>query len=140
VAFSGIFLGWLFYVMRPGLPGLVTARFNGLYRLIAQKFYVDEIYHALFVRPVLTLVKLSGRFDLGGIDAAVNLSSRLTAKLALLVGWEDLQILDGAVNGLSAVVQRWGAGLQRLQTGKVQHYLYSVVLGLFVLYMIMQLT
>jgi NADH-quinone oxidoreductase subunit L len=140
VAFSGIFLGWFFYVMRPGLPGLVAARFSGLYRLIAEKFYVDEIYHKLFVRPVLKLVTLSGRFDLDGIDAAVNLSSRLTAKLALLVGWEDLQILDGAVNGLSAVVQKWGAELQRLQTGKVQHYLYSVVLGLFVLYVIMQLT
>jgi NADH-quinone oxidoreductase subunit L len=139
VAFSGILLGWIFYVKRPELPGLVAARLNRLYRLTAHKFYVDEIYHKLFVRPVLKLVTLSGRFDLGGIDAAVNLSSRLTAKLSLLVGWEDLQILDGAVNGLSAVVQKWGAGLQRLQTGKVQHYLYSVVLGLFVLYVIMQL-
>ena len=49
------------------------------------------------------------------------------------------QVVDGAVNAVAAVVQKWGAGLQRLQTGKVQHYLYSVVLGLFVLYMIMQL-
>jgi NADH-quinone oxidoreductase subunit L len=139
VAFSGIFLGWFFYVKRPDLPGLVTARFNGLYRLTANKFYVDEIYHTLFVRPVLKLVTVSGRFDLGGIDAAVNLFSRLTVKLSALVGWEDLQVLDGAVNALSAVVRQWGAGVQRLQTGKVQHYLYSVVIGLFVLYVIMQL-
>jgi len=138
-AFGGIFLGWLFYVKRPELPGLASERFSGLYRLTVQKFYVDEIYHTLFVRPVLKLVALSGRFDLGGIDAAVNLSSRFTAKLALLVGWEDLQVVDGAVNAMAAVVQKWGAGLQRLQTGKVQHYLYSVVLGLFVLYVILQL-
>jgi NADH-quinone oxidoreductase subunit L len=140
VAFSGIFMGWLFYVKRPELPGLVSARFCGLYRLIAQKFYVDEIYHTLFVRPVLKLAALSGRFDLQGIDAVVNLSSRLTAKVSILVGWEDLQVVDGAVNGLATLVQNWGARLQRLQTGKVQHYLYSVVLGLFVLYVILQLT
>ncbi|MEJ2170549.1 MAG: hypothetical protein P8X90_34070, partial [Desulfobacterales bacterium] len=140
VAGIGIFLGWLFYVKRPQLPALAAARFSGLHRLIVQKFYVDELYQTLFIRPVLRLVTLSGRFDLQGIDAVVNLFSRFTAKLSFLVGWEDLQIVDGAVNGLAAAVQKWGAGLRLLETGKIQHYLYSVVLGLFVLYVIMKLT
>jgi NADH-quinone oxidoreductase subunit L len=137
VASAGIYLGWLCYVKRPELPGLAAQRFARLYRLVFNKYYVDEIYQRLLVRPLLNLVALSGRFDLHGIDATVDFSSRLTAKLSFLVGWEDLQVVDGAVNGLAEVVQGWGSQIQRLQTGKIQHYLYSVVLGLFLLSVVM---
>ncbi len=137
VATAGICLGWLFYVKRPELPGQVAARFTNVYRLLVEKYYVDEIYHALFVRPLLKLVTLSGRFDLNTIDGAVNLSSRLTAKFSFLIGWEDLTIVDGAVNGLAEIFQRWGARIRQLQTGKVQHYLYTVVLAIFGLSVIM---
>jgi NADH-quinone oxidoreductase subunit L len=131
VATTGIYLGWLFYVKRPELPGKVAARFARVYRLLAEKYYVDEAYQTLFVGPMLKLVALSGRFDLNTIDGAVNLSSRVTAKFSFLIGWEDLKIVDGAVNGLAEIFKRWGAALQHLQTGRVQHYLYSVVLGIF---------
>ena len=131
VATSGIYLGWFFYVKRPELPGQVAARFASLHRLLFEKYYVDEVYQTLFVRPILKLVALSGRFDLNTIDGAVNLSSRVTAKFAFLIGWEDLKIVDGAVNGLAEIFKRWGAALRHLQTGRVQHYLYSVVLGIF---------
>jgi len=70
-------------------------------------------------------------FDLKGIDGAVNLSSRITAKFSFLVGWEDLTIVDGAVNGLADIFKRWGAWIRHVQTGRIQHYLYSVVLGIF---------
>lgn len=132
-AIAGIFLGWLFYLKRPELPERVTARFAGLYRVVFHKYYVDELYQILFVRPLLQLVTLSGRLDLEGIDALVNLSSRLIARFSFLVGWEDLRVVDGAVNGLAEVVERWGTRLRRLETGRIQHYLYSVVLGLLVL-------
>jgi NADH-quinone oxidoreductase subunit L len=131
VATTGIYLGWLFYVKRPELPGKVAARFARMYQVLEQKYYVDEIYQALFVRPLMKLVALSGHFDLNTIDGAVNLSSRVTAKFAFLIGWEDLKIVDGAVNGLAEIFRRWGAALRHLQTGRVQHYLYSVVLGIF---------
>jgi len=131
VAASGIYLGWFFYAKRPELPGQVAARFARVYRLLAEKYYVDEAYQTLFVGPMLKLVGLSGRFDLNIVDGAVNLSSRVTAKFAFLIGWEDLKIVDGAVNGLAEIFKRWGAALRHLQTGRVQHYLYSVVLGIF---------
>ncbi|MGD8989004.1 MAG: hypothetical protein PVH57_12645, partial [Syntrophobacterales bacterium] len=139
VAITGIYVGWLFYVKRPELPGRLAARFAGLYRLLLHKYYVDEIYQKLLLRPVLQLVTLSGRFDLNTIDGAVNLSSRVTAKFAFLVGWEDLKIVDGAVNGLADIFKRWGAWLRHLQTGRVQQYLYSVVLGIFCLCVFMLL-
>ncbi|HYR02746.1 MAG TPA: NADH-quinone oxidoreductase subunit L, partial [Syntrophobacteria bacterium] len=60
VAATGMFLGWLFYVRRPELPGLVAARFSRLHRVLVHKYFVDEVYQAVFVRPVLSLVALSG--------------------------------------------------------------------------------
>jgi len=131
VAVTGIGLGWLFYLKRPELPGQMADRFARMYRLLVNKYYVDEIYQTIFLRPVLKLVSWSGRFDLQTIDGAVNLSSRITAKFSFLIGWEDLAIVDGAVNGLADIFKRWGAMLRHVQTGRVQHYLYSVVLGLF---------
>ena len=139
VALSGIALGYHFYLKRPELPEQIRARFAGVYRLLVNKYYVDEIYGALFLRPVLKLVALSGRFDLRVIDGAVNLSSRITAKFSFLVGWEDLTIVDGAVNGLADVVQRWGTWIRHVQTGRIQQYLYSVVLGIFALCVFMLL-
>ncbi len=117
----------------------MAARFLATYRVLVNKYYVDEIYQALFLLPVLKLVAWSGRFDLHAIDGAVNLSSRLTAKFSFVVGWEDLTLVDGAVNGLADVFKRWGAALRQLQTGRVQDYLYSVVLGIFCLCVFMVL-
>ena len=139
VALSGIALGYHFYLKRPELPEQIRARFAGVYRLLVNKYYVDEIYGALFLRPVLKLVALSGLFDLRVIDGAVNLSSRITAKFSFLIGWEDLTIVDGAVNGLADVFQRWGAWIRYVQTGRIQQYLYSVVLGIFALCVFMLL-
>ena len=139
VALTGIALGYHFYVKRPELPAQIKARFVKMHRLLFNKYYVDEIYQALFLRPVLKVVSLSGRFDLKGIDGAVNLSSRITAKFSFLVGWEDLTVVDGAVNGLANICQRWGAWIRQVQTGRIQHYLYSVVLGIFGLYVFMLL-
>ena len=139
VALSGIGLGYYFYLKRPELPDQVRARFAAVYRLLLNKYYVDEIYAALFLRPVLKLVALSGLFDLQVIDGAVNLSSKITAKFSFLVGWEDLTIVDGAVNGVADMVKRWGAWIRRLQTGRIHQYLYSVVLGIFCLCVFMLL-
>ncbi len=133
VAVTGIYVGWLFYVKRPELPGRMAARFDRMYQVLLNKYYMDEIYEAIFLRPVLQVVTLSGRFDLKTIDGAVNASSRLTAKFSFLIGWEDLTIVDGAVNGLARIFKKWGAWIRHLQTGRVQHYLYSVVLGIFCL-------
>ena len=139
VAVAGIWGGWLCYVKHAGLPARAARRFAGIYRLLMHLYFVDELYQFLFVRPVVKLAKLSGRFDFQGIDAGVDLTSRLTAKLSILVGWEDLRVVDGAVNGLAEVVQKCGARLRCLQTGQIQHYLYSVALGFFGLYVILLL-
>ncbi|MDM7915001.1 MAG: hypothetical protein QUU85_07000 [Candidatus Eisenbacteria bacterium] len=113
VAAAGIGLGWLFYLRRPELPGRVAARAGGLYRVIANKYYVDEAYQAAIVRPLVggSRSLLFGGVDVKGIDLAVN-----------LVG----------------ILSRAGSyALRLVQTGYVQFYTAAVLIGVVVLLWVM---
>jgi NADH-quinone oxidoreductase subunit L len=73
-AVLGLFFAWLLYFRRPQLPARIASSLGGLYRTVSNKYYVDEIYAALFVKPLLdgsTTILWHG-VDQGVIDAAVN--------------------------------------------------------------------
>jgi NADH-quinone oxidoreductase subunit L len=81
---------------------------NALHRLLLHKYYVDELYDRLFVRPTVVVAWWCAQtFDLGVIDAAVN--------------------------GLAAVVERAAAGLRRVQTGFVMNYALTMLIGVVAL-------
>jgi NADH-quinone oxidoreductase subunit L len=101
----GIALAWARY--GAGWATLAPSR-NPVYQLVAHKYYVDEIYAALFVRPILGL----GRF----------------ATVALEGG-----LLDGGARGLGWLTARTSGGLRRLQTGYVRNYALALTLGAIVL-------
>src|SRR5690606_8250854 len=67
-AVLGTGLAWLLYVARPELPARIRTSAGALHRLIANKYYVDEIYDALLVRP---LIAISDRALFRGIDAGL---------------------------------------------------------------------
>jgi NADH-quinone oxidoreductase subunit L len=103
-ALAGIVFGLLVYQRGSIDPDRLAARWPLLYRLSYNKFYVDEIYDATIVRPLLALARGALRFDLGAID--------------------------GIVNGVAATARAWGAAMARLQTGRVRDYLLFMALGL----------
>src|SRR6202166_2068597 len=73
-AVLGLLLAWLLYFRRPQLPARIANSLGGIYRAVSNKYYVDEIYAALFVKPLLdgsTTILWHG-IDQGVIDAAVN--------------------------------------------------------------------
>jgi NADH-quinone oxidoreductase subunit L len=77
VAFSGFGLAWLLYFKRRELPEKIAASISGLYNTVTHKYYVDEIYAALFVKPLVvgsTKILWQG-VDRKVIDAAVNESA-----------------------------------------------------------------
>ncbi|MGA3076856.1 MAG: NADH-quinone oxidoreductase subunit L [Bryobacteraceae bacterium] len=110
---AGIALAWLFYVAKPGLPDQVVATFSGLYKLIYNKYFVDEIYAAVVVNPVV-----SGSREVlwKGVDVAV---------------------IDGAVNGVGTQARGIGGVLKRLQSGNIRSYAAWVLLGSVVLLFVM---
>jgi NADH-quinone oxidoreductase subunit L len=104
IALIGISLAYLYYVKNPALPERFTARFNGLYRWVHNKYFVDEFYDFVFVRGTLK----AGAFLLKVAD-----------------GW----IIEGLVNGTAAVVKRTGDRLRKVETGFVQEYAFGIILG-----------
>jgi NADH-quinone oxidoreductase subunit L len=103
-ALGGIALAFWFYLRSPSIPGRLARRFPGIYRLLAGKYYVDEAYDAVLIRPLLRGSELVYRhFDLGVIDGALNGSAK-TAGLA-------------------------GRGLSFLQSGLVRDYALAFLLG-----------
>jgi NADH-quinone oxidoreductase subunit L len=95
------------YVRRPDLPGRVAARLAALQALLREKYYVDEVYDAAIVRP---LVKLSDAVLYRGVDAG---------------------LIDGvAVNGTARAVRAFAAnGLKYLQSGLAQAYVVTMIVG-----------
>ena len=108
VATSGIILAFFMYMVRPELPGKVAQSFKGAYRTIHNKWFVDEIYDALFVNPI----KRMGTFLWKGFD---------------------VKVVDGVVNGIGRVVEMCSRALRITQSGYVHNYALTMVLGMVVI-------
>jgi NADH-quinone oxidoreductase subunit L len=130
VAGSGIGLAWLMYARRSLRPETFSEALGGApYRLVLNKYFVDELYGLVFVRGGVALCRLTAWFDLHVIDGVVNLSAAVVRGVARVSGLIDLYVVDGAVNLVATVTQFVGRRIRNLQTGAISSYLYVVILG-----------
>jgi len=104
-ALAGIGLASFIYLKRPTVADVLAERLSGLYRLLLGKYFVDEIYDALFVQPIK---RVSTVFLWRGVDAG---------------------LIDGTVNSVGFAVRGSSAVLRRLQTGSVRAYAMSLFVG-----------
>jgi NADH-quinone oxidoreductase subunit L len=104
-AFTGLLLAYLFYVAKPGLPGRLAAKAHAMYSILLNKYYVDELYDAVIVWPV---VRTSREF---------------------LWKFVDVLMIDGAVNGVGEIVRGSAKVLRHMQTGYVRTYAVWILLG-----------
>lgn len=102
---AGIALAILFYALAPALPGALSQRFSVIYRFLLNKWYFDEVYDALLVRPALRLAKFAWHFG-------------------------DEQVIDGVPNGLATLTSDASAQTVRLQTGSIAFYAFVMLIGL----------
>ncbi len=133
VALAGIGLARQMYVTNTALPGAFTARAGALYRLVAGKYYVDEFYDLVVLRPFYALCDLYHWTDRWIVDGAVNGARNLTIGLSHVSSFNDRWVVDLAVNGVGAFVRGSSFILRRAQTGVVQNYAAAMVLGTFLL-------
>jgi NADH-quinone oxidoreductase subunit L len=104
IAVAGVLVATRFYVWRPESPARMVERYPKAYQVLLDKYYVDEVYEALFVEPIRSgSVWLWRKFD-------------------------DL-VIDGSVNGVAAVVRVGSLVLRRVQTGYVMNYVLSFLVG-----------
>ncbi|MEJ2200783.1 MAG: NADH-quinone oxidoreductase subunit L, partial [Desulfuromonadaceae bacterium] len=104
IAVCGIFLAYVMYIKNPSLPGKFVGTFSGLWRVVFNKWYVDEIYDALIVNP--------------------------TKKFATFC-WKgfDVVVVDGIVNGTGKLVNVLSNVLRYTQTGFVHKYAMTMAVG-----------
>ena len=133
VAVGGIALAWYMYVKNTDAPNRLYERFTGLYRLLLEKYYIDEIYQACIVEPVYKLMRGLWTFDAKVVDGAVNGSSLITVVSSRFSGIFDLRTVDGAVNGTASFIRFFSQVFKYLQSGMVQNYLFVMLLGIFVM-------
>jgi NADH-quinone oxidoreductase subunit L len=129
----GIFLAWILYLRRPSVPRTLAERFGGLYRLIFNKYYVDQIYDALFVNRSKDLAVTLGAFDRGVIDGlGVNGAGWVArASSSVSMVW-DKWIIDGLVNLAARIVWIFSYPVRMIQSGRVSNYALLIVLGVLV--------
>jgi NADH-quinone oxidoreductase subunit L len=109
IALAGIGIAMFFWLRRPDAADAMARRFKGLYTLLYNKYYVDELYDAAFVQPIRML---STNVLWKGVDAGA---------------------IDGAVNGVGLAVRGASGRLRRIQTGSVRTYAASLFLGVVVI-------
>ena len=133
VAAIGIGLAWFFYLRRPTIPGTLAARSGGLYRLIYNKYYVDQIYDAMFVNRAKDLGTTLGAFDRGVIDGLfVNGAGWVTRAFSSISMVWDKWIIDGLVNLAARIVWIFSYPVRMIQSGRVSNYALLIVLGVLV--------
>jgi NADH-quinone oxidoreductase subunit L len=109
VAILGIATAYVFYMFRPDLPALVAARLRPLYLFLLNKWYFDELYDLLFVRPAFWV----GRFLWKQGDGAM---------------------IDGlGPDGISAQTIAMAVRAGRLQTGYLYHYAFAILIGVVIM-------
>ncbi|HEY3158315.1 MAG TPA: NADH-quinone oxidoreductase subunit L [Vicinamibacterales bacterium] len=105
VALVGIGLAAFIWLKRREIADRAAAAFPGVYRLLLNKYYVDEVYDATIVQPI-----------------------RIVSQEGLWRG-VDVQVIDGAVNGTASIVDGSSSLLRRLQSGSVRTYAGSLFIG-----------
>jgi len=128
---AGIFLAWYVYIKRRELAERLARAFGGLYDLVYHKYYVDELYDALFVNRAEDLGLALGSFDTNIIDGlGVNGAAWLTRFVSRLSIWWDTWIVDGSVRLGSRIVWVFSWPVRMIQDGLVQNYMLVIVIGL----------
>jgi len=109
VAGAGIGLAYVLYMLMPGLPALIAGRFQGLYQFLVHKWYFDELYDFLFVRPAFYLGR--GFWKTG-----------------------DGDLIDGiGPDGVSATVKHLAQRAGAIQSGYLYHYAFAMLTGVVVI-------
>ena len=136
-ASAGFLLALVFYGLRLLDAGEVKQQFSAIYKFLWNKWYFDELYEIIFVKPVMVFSNCVAWFDRAVIDAFIDMLARAVRSFAAFWEWlADRTIVEGIVNGLAHRTYALATSLRGLQTGKVRQYVLFIVvgtIGLFVL-------
>jgi len=108
VAFSGILLAFRFYLKNPAAAEKIKTKFAASYQLLLNKYYADELYDRIIVKPFINLALFFWRFI-------------------------DVEIVDGCANGMANSVAWCSKVFRKVQTGYIRNYALSLALGVVII-------
>jgi NADH-quinone oxidoreductase subunit L len=131
VAVAGILLAKRLYKKDPdfSIPKRLAERFSFAYRMLLNKYWVDELYGATLIAGTLKSARLLWEVDARVVDGAVNGSRHATVGTSFLSGIFDLRVVDGLVNLIGWFYDRASHVFRRLQVGFTQGYAMVMVFG-----------
>jgi NADH-quinone oxidoreductase subunit L len=132
----GIVFALAIYWYRVLDPAEAKEQFPAVHRFLWNKWYFDELYSVLLVRPALTVASWCRAFDTKAIDGVADGLGRATVQVSRWDGRFDLGIVDGLVNLTARVVFGIGGRLRNVQTGYIRSYVLFTVLAAVGIYIV----
>jgi NADH-quinone oxidoreductase subunit L len=105
---TGFVIAYIYYIAVPSLPAATARAFRPLYLFLLNKWYIDELYNFIFVKPAFALGRLFWKAG-------------------------DGAIIDGTIDGTAAGVGKVTNRVVKLQTGYVYHYAFAMLIGVALL-------
>jgi NADH-quinone oxidoreductase subunit L len=133
VSIALIYLAYIVYVKK---EGRIFSENGFFYRFSNRAWYLNEAYNFAFVRPAEALSRFSYTFDRVVVDGFVNLLGYLVTILADVADWFDRNIVDGLVNASGELARKTGDISRKFQSGRLQHYLITmltIVISFFII-------
>jgi NADH-quinone oxidoreductase subunit L len=113
IAVTGLVIAAIFYLVKTGIPVRLARNFSVIYRILFNKYYVDELYHYALIKPTLWVAN--------SFIGAVT----------------DARIIEGIVNGVPKAIGMFAEALRKVQTGLAQHYAIIMAAGVMFIIMLM---
>ena len=135
-AAAGVLLAAAMYLWRIVSPTVVASMFRPVYTFLANRWYFDELYDAIFVRPAFAVANLASGTDRGVIDKLIDGIAWSARQLAGIDAWIDRNLVDGLVNATAAATWNVGLELKKLQTGRLRQYVMFIVVGTVALFVL----
>lgn len=138
IAILGAVTAYVFYGAKLLDPGEVRRQFTSLHTFLVEKWWFDELYDVMFMRPVHVIARWCAAIDRCVFDAFLHFMARSAVVVAQWDRVFDEQIIDGFVNRLADVTFSTGRIFGYLQTGKLRQYVMFIVVGLIGIWVVVQ--
>jgi NADH-quinone oxidoreductase subunit L len=137
VAALGFVLATVFYATKKLDPNDARRTFAPFYRLFVHKWWFDELYDWLFVRPMHVVAGWIAAVDKHGLDWLADHAAWLVGVCSRMDDWFDRKIVDRLIDVAAAGTYSFGLRLKNLQTGNLRQYVMLLVVGLVAIFVIM---
>ncbi len=139
MAATGFLLATVFYGLRKLDPEDARKQFAPLHRFLLNKWWFDELYAFLFIRPTLKVSGWVSAIDKRGIDWVTDNSARAVKAVSRIDDWIDRTFVDGLIDRVAAWTYALGLKLRTVQTGNLRQYVVWIAVGTVGLFVLVSL-